>query len=125
MIAIVDDDASVREATKGLVRSLGYKVTTYGSADEFLSSMRLDETSCLITDVQMPGFDGLQLQSLLIARGNPMPVIFITGFPEAHIRARAMEAGALGFLGKPFDDESLIECLDKALATEGSADSGD
>ena len=121
MIAIVDDDASVREATKGLVRSLGYRVATYGSAGEFLSSMGLHETSCLITDVQMPGFDGLELQSLLIAQGNRVPVIFITGFPEAHIRARAMEAGALGFLGKPFDDESLIACLDKALATDAAA----
>src|SRR5262245_16908168 len=115
MISIVDDDASVREATRGLVRSLGYAAATFASAEEFLNSDRLDETACLITDVQMPGLSGVDLQSRLAAEGRRMPVIFITAFPEERIRARAMAAGAFGFLSKPFQDESLIGCLEKAL----------
>ena len=73
MISIVDDDKSVREATKGLVRSLGYTAATFGSAEEFLSSERVHDTSCLITDVQMPGLSGVELQSYLIAEGHQMP----------------------------------------------------
>jgi FixJ family two-component response regulator len=115
VISIVDDDASVREATKGLVRSLGYAAATFASAEEFLSSDRLLDTSCLITDVQMPGVSGIELQSRLAAEGRRMPVIFVTAYPEERIRARALEAGALGFLSKPFRDECLIDCLEKAL----------
>src|SRR5262245_887825 len=119
MISIVDDDESVREATKGLVRSLGYSAATFGSAEEFLRSDRLHDTSCLITDVQMPGLSGLELQSHLIAAGHPMPMIFVTAFPEAHVRTQALEAGAYGFLSKPFDEENLIACLDRALGKDG------
>ena len=119
MISIVDDDASVREATRGLVRSLGYRAATFGSAEEFLTSERVHDTSCLIADVQMPGLSGLELQSHLIAEGHPMPMIFITAFPEARVRTQALEAGAFGFLSKPFDEENLIACLDKALTKDG------
>ncbi len=115
VISIVDDDESVREATKGLVRSLGYVAATFGSAEEFLESGRMQDTSCVITDVQMPGVSGVELQSRLIAQGHRVPMIFITAFPEERVRARALEAGAIGFLSKPFDDEHLIGCLDKAL----------
>jgi FixJ family two-component response regulator len=115
MISIVDDDASVREATKGLVRSLGYAAATFGSAEEFLKSDHIDDTSCLITDVQMPGLSGVELQSRLAASGRRLPVIFVTAFPEERIRVRALEAGAYGFLSKPFRDECLIGCLNKAL----------
>ena len=115
MISIVDDDQSVREATKGLVRSLGYRVATFGSAEEFLRSEWVHDSSCLITDMQMPGFSGLELQSHLIAEGNPVPMVFVTGFPEERVRTKALEAGAFGFLGKPFDEGNLIACLDKAL----------
>jgi FixJ family two-component response regulator len=115
MISIVDDDESVREATKGLVRSLGYRAATFGSAEEFLRSERVHETSCLIADVQMPGLSGLELQSHLIAEGRPTPMIFVTAFPEARVRTQALEAGAFGFLSKPFDEENLIACLEKAL----------
>ena len=121
MISIVDDDASVREATRGLVRSLGYRAATFGSAEEFLTSERVHDTSCLIADVQMPGLSGLELQSHLIAEGHPMPMIFITAYPEARLRTQALEAGAFGFLGKPFDEETLIACLDKALTKDGVA----
>jgi FixJ family two-component response regulator len=115
VISIVDDDYSVREATSCLVRSLGYAAAAFASAEEFLRSERVHDTSCLITDVQMPGLDGLELQRRLIQDGHRMPVIFITAFPEEKIRTRALEAGAYGFLKKPFDDQSLIGCLDRAL----------
>jgi FixJ family two-component response regulator len=115
MIAIVDDDESVRETTKGLVRSLGYAAAAFASAEDFLRSDRLHDASCLISDVQMPGLTGVELQDRLAAAGNRMPIIFITAFPEERIRTRALAAGAHGFLAKPFSDESLIGCLDKAL----------
>jgi FixJ family two-component response regulator len=115
MISIVDDDRSVREATKGLVRSLGYGATAFASAEDFLQSDRVSDTACLITDVQMPGLSGVELQSRLIAQGNRTPVIFITAFPEERIRARAMEAGAVGFLSKPFNEDHLIEYIHAAL----------
>jgi FixJ family two-component response regulator len=116
VISIVDDDEPVREATKGLVRSLGYTAVTFSTAEEFLKSDRVNDTSCLIADVQMPGLSGLELQSRLTDAGYYMPIIFVTAFPEDRIRARAMKAGAFGFLSKPFSDESLIDCLDRALA---------
>ena len=116
MISIVDDDESVRDATKGLVRSLGYVAATFASGEEFLNSDRVNDTSCLISDVQMPGLDGLELQSRLTAMGRRIPIIFVTAFPREQVRARALKAGAAGFLSKPYSDESLIVCLDRALA---------
>jgi FixJ family two-component response regulator len=115
VISIIDDDQSMRESTKGLVRSLGYQATTFSSAEEFLNSERVGDTSCLITDVKMPGLSGIDLQRSLVARGVRVPTIFITAFPEENTRSQAMTAGAVGFLGKPFSEESLIECLDIAL----------
>ena len=115
VISIVDDDESVREATKSLVRSLGYHAVTFGSAEEYLGSERMHDTSCLIADVQMPGMSGVDLQAQLIASGHRTPMIFITAFPEQRICSRAMTAGAYGFLSKPYKDDQLIECLDKAL----------
>ena len=115
MISIVDDDPSVREAMSGLIRSLGFDAVTFSSAEDFLQSDRIDETSCLITDVQMPGLSGVELQSRLISRGSPVPIIFVTASPERRIEAQVRSAGAVGFLNKPFDDKTLIECLDRAL----------
>lgn len=120
MISIVDDDEAVREATKGLVRSLGYSAATFASAEEFLHSDRVKDTSCLITDVQMPGMNGVELQERLIADGRRTKVIFMTGFSEEKVRARALKAGAIGFLKKPFDDDCLIRCLDRALGDDRS-----
>jgi FixJ family two-component response regulator len=122
VISIVDDDESVREATRGLVRSLGYTAETFCSAEEFLDSARLDDTSCIIADVQMPGVSGVELQDRLIAEGRPLPMIFITAFPEDRVRKRALAGGAFGFLSKPFDEEHLIGCLDRALKSVGSTD---
>jgi FixJ family two-component response regulator len=115
MISIVDDDRSLREATKGLVRSFGYGADAFASAEEFLQSDRVNDSSCLILDVNMPGLSGIELQSQLIARGNRMPIIFITAVPEETTRAKAIEAGAIGFLSKPFREEWLINHLDTAL----------
>jgi FixJ family two-component response regulator len=115
MISIIDDDRAVREATKGLVRSLGYDASAFASAEEFLGSDRLNDTSCLITDLQMPGLSGIDLQDRLIADGHRMPIIFITAYPEERIRVRAMKAGAICFMSKPYSDESLIGCIERAL----------
>ena len=115
VISIVDDDQWVREATSAFVRSLGYAVATFASAEDFLESARVDDTSCLITDVQMPGLNGVELQSRLIADGHPMPIIGITANPEESIRTQMLEAGAVGILSKPFNDECLIDCLTTAL----------
>jgi FixJ family two-component response regulator len=119
LISIVDDDESIRESTKGFVRSLGYQAATFASAEEFLRSDSVSSTSCLITDVQMPGLSGIELQRGLIAQGIQMPTIFITAFPEEETRARAMKAGALGYLSKPFSEDSLLRCLSTALGTPG------
>jgi FixJ family two-component response regulator len=116
MISIVDDDESVREATKGVVRSLGYSATTFASAEEFLQSKWINDTACVISDVQMPGLSGVELQSRLIAQGNRTPIIFMSALSDERTRARALKAGAIGFLSKPFNEERLIEYLNSALA---------
>ena len=115
VIAIIDDDASVRASTSSLVRSHGYTVFTFASAEEFLQSERLDRMSCVISDVRMPAMSGVELQTHLLSRGQHVPFIFITAFPEEGTFARAMKAGAIGFLTKPFDGPSLIACLNTAL----------
>jgi FixJ family two-component response regulator len=120
VISIVDDDPSVREAMLGLVRSLGFDAVTFSSAEDFLQSDQFDETACLITDVQMPGLSGVELQSHLTSRGSPVPIIFVTASPERKIEAQVRSAGAVAFLNKPFQDEALIECLARAL--EGRRD---
>jgi FixJ family two-component response regulator len=98
-----------------LVRSLGFEAYAFPSAEEFLASPRLNDTSCLVADVQMPGMSGLELQSELATRDRRMPIIFITAFPEERIRKRAETAGAVGFFSKPVDSHALIQCLDAAL----------
>ena len=121
MISIVDDDKSFRESANSLIRSLGYATATFASAEEFLESGRLRDTECLITDMQMPGMSGADLQSHLLANGHRTPVIFVTAHPEERLRERALAAGALGFLSKPFREENLIACLDKATGTHNSS----
>ena len=120
MISIVDDDAAVRNAMSALVRSLGYAVATFASAEDFLESDRVDDTSCLITDVQMSGLSGVELQSRLIADGRHMPIIGVTAHPEESIRTQMLGAGAVGFLSKPFNDECLVDCLAIALKSSNS-----
>ena len=117
IISIIDDDDSMRCAMKSLVTSLGLRVHTFRSAEEFLQSPCVDDTSCLITDVQMPGLSGVELQSLLLSQARHMPIILVTAFPEERMRNHAMEAGALGFLSKPFESQTLIKLIEKAIAT--------
>jgi FixJ family two-component response regulator len=114
-IAIIDDDASVRASTSSLVRSHGYAAHTFGSAEEFLQSDRVNDTSCVISDVRMPGMSGVELQGYLISRGRRLPFIFMTAFPEETDYARAMEAGATGFLIKPFDGPRLMVFVHTAV----------
>ena len=119
IISIIDDDGSVRDATYNLVRSLGYVVHTFASAEEFLGSPHLHDTSCVIADVQMPRMSGLDLQDHLLAEGYRLPFIFITAFSVDNARARALKAGAICFLAKPFAGEALINCLQTALPGHG------
>ncbi|WP_421916742.1 response regulator transcription factor [Mesorhizobium sp.] len=114
-IAIVDDDPSVRVATESLVRSLGFKVATYSCAEDYLEAVGSRPADCLITDVQMDGMGGVELSQVLRERGDDTPVIFITAFPDDRIRDRVMAAGAYGFLGKPFEGQALIDCIERAL----------
>ena len=116
VIAIVDDDDSFRRATTSFVRSLGYGTAAFDSAEAFLRSDRICDADCVITDVQMPGMTGIELQDRLIEQGHSVPVIFITAFPEMKARAQALASGAVGFLAKPFNDQNLISCLNEALA---------
>lgn len=114
-VSIVDDDESARIAMSSLVRSAGYDACEFSSAEDFLSSSELENASCVIADVQMPGMNGLELQAVLVDRYPSLPVIIITGFAEERIRRRAEETGAVGFFGKPVDISAIIECLDHIL----------
>jgi FixJ family two-component response regulator len=115
VISVIDDDASVRAATNNLLSSHGYLVHMFASAEEFLQSARLNDSSCVIADVQMSGMSGLDLLSHMRAQGHAAPFIFITAFPEDSIRARALKAGAVGFLAKPFAGTALINCVEAAV----------
>lgn len=118
MISIIDDDASVRGAVGNLLQSLGYVAHAFESADEFLRSNYLDQTSCVIADVNMPVMSGVELLVRLREQDSRVPFIFITAFPDERIRAQAFSAGALGFLTKPFDRNHLIQCLELALRAD-------
>ena len=124
LISIVDDDPWSREGIKDLVLSLGYRALAFSSADHFVESGCIADTACLITDLQMPGLSGLELQDHLLALGHRTPVIFVTAYPEQKFRSRAISAGAIGFLEKPLDDKVLIECLARAVNTESGNDGG-
>ena len=111
MISIVDDDECARAAMKGLVRSLGYAVATYSSAEDFLNSGDINGTSCLITDLHLPGLSGVELHRRLLADGFAVPTIVVTGLADERTRSRVLGAGAVGFLSKPFGRKSLSDCL--------------
>jgi FixJ family two-component response regulator len=115
-VAIIEDDESVREATNHLLRLLGYATASFASAEDFLNSGLAHDTACLITDVHLPGMSGIELQTRLILDGHRMPIVFFTAFPEEAIRARVLRDGAVGYLSKPLQEQSLIACLDQALA---------
>jgi FixJ family two-component response regulator len=118
LIAIVDDDESVCRAMKRLVRSLGMEANAFASGQEFIDlieTMPSFQPDCVVLDVQMPGMNGLEVQERLASSGNRLPVIFITAHDEAGVRDRALAAGAVAFLRKPFNDESFITTLHLAL----------
>ncbi|MGY3237986.1 FixJ family two-component response regulator [Bradyrhizobium sp. USDA 4472] len=119
LISVVDDDASVRAATENLLKSRGYDVQIFSSAEALLLSPQLAETSCVITDVQMSAMSGLDLLAEVRTRGYDAPFIFITAFPDERVRASAMDAGAMGFLAKPLGGKELLKCLDNALKAYG------
>jgi FixJ family two-component response regulator len=120
MISIVDDDSSVREALKDLIRSMGFAVETFTCAEDFLRSDRLSQTGCLITDMRMPGMSGLELHMRLLALGTPVPMILITAFSDEKEKARALRAGVMGYLTKPFNETELLGRIRSAIGEEES-----
>jgi FixJ family two-component response regulator len=125
LISIVDDDASVREATTSLLEAYGYATAAFASAEDFLSSELLDDTSCLVSDVRMAGLNGIELQQHLRDAGRPIPTIFMTAYPEEHMRAAVLKGGALGFLTKPVREACLMSYLEGALQGLSTAGAGD
>ncbi|WP_027687395.1 response regulator transcription factor [Rhizobium leguminosarum] len=124
LIAIVDDDEPMRDAIKGLVRSMGFDAETFSSADDFLTSPHIRRTACLVTDINMPGMSGLDLHRRLVALGRSIPTILITAFPEKNVRASALGADIVGCLTKPFGEEVLLDCIRSALALSSEGESG-
>jgi FixJ family two-component response regulator len=115
VISVIDDDSSVRTAADNLLSSHGYAVHTFASAEDFLQSASLDNSLCVVADVQMPGMSGLDLLAAVRGRGNHTPFIFITAFPDPNVRARALKIGATGFLEKPVGGSVLIDCIEGIL----------
>jgi FixJ family two-component response regulator len=117
LISVVDDDDSVRESLRGLIRSVGFAAAVFASAEEFLNSDHLRNTDCLILDVRMPGMNGLELQRRLAASHMSIPVIFITAHGDEETRVRALNGGAVDYLLKPFSEEALLNAINTALKT--------
>lgn len=115
IVSIIDDDQDVRQAVQRLMRSRGFATRTFASAEEFLRSPSLHETACVITDIQMPGMTGIDLHDVMLKEGPRLPVIFLTAFPDDRTEKRALQAGALGFLTKPFDARTLVSLVDTAV----------
>lgn len=115
LISIIDDDESIRRTTTLLIESFGYGTATFESAEDFLKSGHLDDTSCLIVDVQMPGMNGLELQTHLVKAGYGIPIIFITAYDSNDSRRRALRMGAAAFLGKPFNDGQLLQTIHSVI----------
>jgi FixJ family two-component response regulator len=115
LVAIVDDDELFRRSLERLVRSAGFRVETFGSAEDFLERGDLDRTACAILDMKLPGMNGLELQQRLITRPRPMPIVFVSAHEEAIMRANALRAGAIAFLKKPFDNSTLLDALSRSI----------
>jgi FixJ family two-component response regulator len=115
LVAIVDDDDSMRSALEGLLKAGGLPAQAFASAEEFLNSGQQHETACLIADIRMPGMSGLELQAKLNAEACRIPTIFITAHGDEKMRMQALRAGAVEFMAKPFDDEALLESVRAAL----------
>ena len=115
LISIVDDDDSLRNSLNNLIRSVGFRAQGFSSAEAFLNSNQLHDTACLILDVRMPGMSGLDLQRQMVADNSRIPIVFITSHGDDNARTRALEAGAVAFLYKPFREEALLKAIDSAL----------
>src|SRR5216684_9171462 len=115
LVAIVDDDDSMRSALQGLLKAVGLAAQAFASAEEFLKSGQQRQTACLIADIRMPGMSGLELQAQLNAERRRIPIIFITAHGDANLRMQALRAGAVEFMAKPFNDEALLESVRAAL----------
>jgi FixJ family two-component response regulator len=124
LISIVDDDESVREAMRALMKSLGFAAEAFASAEDFLASDSRNRAACLITDMQMPGLTGLGLHDRLIASGRPVPTILITAYPDERTRARALQAGVACYLVKPFNEVDLLTCIHSILDRRGDEERG-
>ena len=116
VIAIVDDDASVREALTGLLKSCGRFAIAFERGEDFLNSDQRRDATCLIADVEMPDMTGPELYDRLIASGDPIPTIFITAYPDPIARTRALQNGAIGYLAKPFLQDDFLACIDLAIS---------
>jgi FixJ family two-component response regulator len=115
VITIVDDDESVRQALMSLMRALGFACEAYPCAEDFLRSGRLHRTACLIADVRMPGMTGIELHRHLVASGHPIPTILVTAHQDEEGRTRALNAGVICYLAKPFNEDDLLGCIHAAL----------
>ena len=115
LVAIVDDDELFRRSVERLVRSAGFSVETFGSAEDFLERGNLDRTACAILDMKLPGMNGFDLQRRLLTSPRPMPIVFVSAHEDEVTRANALRAGAMAFLKKPFDDSMLLNAVDRAI----------
>jgi FixJ family two-component response regulator len=122
VISIVDDDESVREAIESLIKSVGLGARVFASAEEFLNSNHIEDTSCLILDMRMPGMSGLELQRRLSAAGHGIPIIFISAHSDDQTRAQALGAGAVDFLFKPFSETALVDAVRAAVGQSKDGD---
>lgn len=122
MVIIVDDDESIQHAIRRLVKRLNVKVETFSSAEDFLRSDRLTSSACLILDAHMPGLSGLELQRELIVSGHNMPIIFLSAFANERAAAKALQAGAVSYLIKPFDNDVLVNYINQVLKQHGHPD---
>jgi FixJ family two-component response regulator len=126
VVCIVDDDSAVREALSSLFRSVGLSVATFGSAADFLARDNADAPGCLVLDVRLPGVSGLDFQAQLAAMDNRLPIVFMTGHGDIPMSVRAMKAGALDFLSKPFRDQDMLDAVTNAIERDaaGRRDAG-
>lgn len=115
IVAVIDDDSSVRQATARLLMAAGYRVAPFESAEQFLEQAREVDADCLLLDINMPGLDGMGLQAWLADAGFHLPIVFITGFGDIPMTVRAMKQGAIDFLQKPVEDEALLAVIDTAV----------
>ena len=120
VVFVIDDDASVGEALSNLLEAVGLYAEVFGSTEEFLKAKRPQVPSCLVLDVTLPGMNGLEFQEMLSKTGNPIPIVFITAFGDIPMTSRAMKAGAVEFLAKPFQKDDLLTAIDQALARDSA-----